>query len=99
MTCPLRSSVDSDVGVGYQGFNAVFPSFWPELIPTRSRVSAMAIAQNVGTLITALLPTLFATVAPPGSNDIPMTVGSISLASRSSPHLQPGARAKRIAFR
>jgi Na+/melibiose symporter-like transporter len=40
----------------------------------------MAIAQNVGTLITALLPALFALVAPPGSNNIPLTVGSITLA-------------------
>ena len=67
-------------GVVYQGYNAIFPSFYPELFPTRSRVSAMAIAQNVGTLITALLPALFATVAPPGSNNIPLTVGSITLA-------------------
>ena len=36
-------------GVVYQGYNAIFPSFYPELFPTRSRVSAMAIAQNVGT--------------------------------------------------
>ena len=66
-------------GVVYQGYNAIFPSFYPELFPTRSRVSAMAIAQNVGTLITALLPALFATVAPPGSDNIPLTVGSITL--------------------
>jgi MFS family permease len=67
-------------GVVYQGYNAIFPSFYPELFPTRSRVSAMAIAQNVGTLITALLPALFAMVAPPGSTNIPLTVGSITLA-------------------
>lgn len=67
-------------GVVYQGYNATFPSFYPELFPTRSRVSAMAISQNVGTLITALLPALFATVAPPGAVDIPMTIGSITLA-------------------
>jgi hypothetical protein len=67
-------------GVVYQGYNAIFPSFYPELFPTRSRVSAMAIAQNVGTLITALLPALFAMVAPPGSTNIPVTVGSITLA-------------------
>ena len=62
-------------GVVYQGYNAIFPSFYPELFPTRSRVSAMAIAQNIGTLITALLPALFATVAPPGSTNIPFTIG------------------------
>ena len=30
-------------GVVYQGYNAVFPSFYPELFPTRTRVSSMAI--------------------------------------------------------
>jgi MFS family permease len=65
-------------GVVYQGYNAIFPSYYPELFPTRSRVSAMAIAQNLGTTITALLPALFAAVAPPGSNNIPLIVGSIT---------------------
>ena len=66
-------------GVVYQGYNAVFPSFYPELFPTRARVSAMAISQNVGTMITAMLPALFATVAPPGSHDIPLVIGSLTL--------------------
>jgi MFS family permease len=65
-------------GVVYQGYNAVFPSFYPELFQTRTRVSAMAIAQNVGTTITALLPALFAITAPPGSANIPLTVGAIA---------------------
>jgi MFS family permease len=65
-------------GIVYQGYNAVFPSFYPELFQTRSRVSAMAISQNTGTTITALLPALFATVAPPGSSNIPLTVGAIT---------------------
>ncbi len=45
-------------GVVYQGYNAVFPSFYPELFPTRARVSGMAIAQNIGTMLTAFLPAL-----------------------------------------
>ncbi|MGF6781785.1 MFS transporter [Paraburkholderia sp. GAS334] len=65
-------------GVIYQGYNAIFPSFYPELFPTRSRVSAMAISQNIGTTITALLPALFATVAPPGSTNVPVTIGAIT---------------------
>jgi Na+/melibiose symporter-like transporter len=65
-------------GVVYQGYNAVFPSFYPELFPTRTRVSAMAISQNLGTLVTAMLPALFAAVAPPGSTNIPVTVGAIT---------------------
>jgi MFS family permease len=67
-------------GVVYQGYNAVYPSFYPELFPTRSRVSGMAISQNLGTAITALLPMLFVTVAPPGAANIPLTVGLITLA-------------------
>jgi len=66
-------------GVVYQGYNAIFPSFYPELFPTRSRVSAMAISQNIGTLITALLPAFFASVAPPGSTNIPFTIGCWTL--------------------
>src|SRR3978361_1926653 len=65
-------------GVVYQGYNAIFPSFYPELFPTRTRVSAMAISQNVGTTITALLPALFASVAPPGSTNVPLTIGAIT---------------------
>lgn len=65
-------------GVVYQGYNAVYPSFYPELFPTRTRVTAMAIAQNVGTMITALLPALFAWVAPPGSINIPLTIGALT---------------------
>jgi len=65
-------------GVVYQGYNAIFPSFYPELFPTRTRVSAMAISQNIGTTITALLPALFAAVAPPGSANIPFTIGALA---------------------
>lgn len=66
-------------GIVYQGYNAVFPSFYPELFPTRTRVSAMAISQNLGTLVTAMLPAVFAAVAPPGASDIPTTVGTLAL--------------------
>jgi len=67
-------------GVVYQGYNATFPSFYPELFRTRSRVSAMAVSQNLGTTVTALLPALFAAVAPPGANNIWLTVGAITFA-------------------
>jgi MFS family permease len=66
-------------GIIYQGYNAVFPSFYPELFPTRTRVSGMAISQNIGTAITALLPALFVAVAPPGAADIPIKVGAMTL--------------------
>src|SRR5215475_10834532 len=66
-------------GVLYQGYNAVFPAFYPELFRTRYRVSAMAIGQNIGTAISAFLPALFAEVAPPGSTSIPLRVGLITI--------------------
>lgn len=65
-------------GIVYQGYNATFPSFYPELFQTRVRVTAMAVGQNVGTTITALLPALFAIVAPPGAADIPLTIGALT---------------------
>ena len=66
-------------GIVYQGYNAIFPSFYPELFPTRTRVTAMAIAQNIGTMLTALLPAFFASIAPPGSTNVPMTIGAWTL--------------------
>jgi MFS family permease len=65
-------------GMVYQGWNAVYPSFYPELFQTKYRVSAMAIGQNLGTAVSALLPAVFATVASPGSTNIPLSVGSIT---------------------
>lgn len=65
-------------GVMVQGWNAVFPSFYPELFPTHTRVSAMAIAQNFGTAVTAMLPALFTAVAPPGASHVWLTVGAIA---------------------
>jgi MFS family permease len=67
-------------GVLYQGYNAVFPAFYPELFRTRYRVSAMAIGQNIGTAISAFLPALFTAVAPPGSTNIPLKIGFMTLA-------------------
>jgi hypothetical protein len=39
----------------------------------------MAIAQNLGTFLSAMLPALFAFVAPPGAENIPVKVGSLVL--------------------
>ncbi|MBR8030090.1 MHS family MFS transporter [Burkholderia cenocepacia] len=66
-------------GILYQGYNATFPSFMPELFPTRVRVSAMAIGLNVGVTASALLPALFAAIAPPGSTGIPLKIGFLTL--------------------
>ena len=52
-------------GIVYQGYNAVFPSFYPEQFPTKTRVSGFAVSQNIGTLITAFLPAIYAVLAGP----------------------------------
>ena len=64
-------------GIVYQGYNAVFPAFYQELFPTKTRVTGFAVSQNIGTLITAFLPALYADIAPPGSN-VPLIVGSVT---------------------
>jgi MFS family permease len=64
-------------GVVYQGYNAVFPSFYQELFPTKTRVTGFAVSQNIGTLITAFLPFLYAEIAGPEDN-VPLVVGSFT---------------------
>lgn len=64
-------------GVVYQGYNAVFPSFYQELFPTKTRVTGFAVSQNIGTTITAFLPTVYAIVATPETN-VPLIVGSFT---------------------
>jgi MFS family permease len=64
-------------GILYQAWNATFASFFQELFPTRTRVTGFAVSQNIGLAITAFMPTVFALVAPPGSTNVPLTVGGI----------------------
>jgi MFS family permease len=52
-------------GIVYQGYNAVFPAFYQELFPTRTRVTAFAVSQNIGTLLTAFLPSIYAALVGP----------------------------------
>jgi MFS family permease len=62
-------------GVVYQGYNATFPAYYQELFPTRTRVTAFAVSQNLGTMATAFLPAIFASIAPPESN-VPLIIGT-----------------------
>jgi len=64
-------------GIVYQGYNAVFPAFYQELFPTKTRVTGFAVSQNIGTAITAFLPSIYGAVAGPGSN-VPLIVGSFT---------------------
>ena len=70
----------------YQGYNAVFPSFYQELFPTRTRVTAFAVSQNIGTMITAFLPTIYAALAgPPPAAPAPRSSSLMGPTTRSSP--------------
>jgi MFS family permease len=64
-------------GIVYQGYNAVFPSFYQELFPTATRVTGFAVSQNIGTMITAFLPLIYAAITDIDSN-VPLIVGSIT---------------------
>ena len=56
-------------GMVYQGYNAVFPAYYQELFPTKTRVTAFAISQNVGTMITSFLPAIYAALAGPAPGE------------------------------
>ncbi|HEY5879346.1 MAG TPA: MFS transporter [Nakamurella sp.] len=56
-------------GIVYQGYNAVFPSFFQELFPTKTRVTGFAVSQNLGTLITAFLPAIYSLLVAPTPSD------------------------------
>jgi len=65
-------------GIAFQPWQAVFPSFFAEQFRTRVRVSGMAVGQNVGTTLSAFLPVIFVSVAPPGTGHIPLKIGAIT---------------------
>ncbi|WP_306324286.1 MULTISPECIES: MFS transporter [unclassified Streptomyces] len=66
-------------GVAYQAWNATFACFFQELFPAHRRVTGFALSQNVGLAIIAFLPTIFTMVAPPGSSNVPLTIGTLCL--------------------
>ena len=84
-------------GLVYQGYNAIFPSFYPEMFPARMRVSAMAIAQNVGTMITAPSCRRSSPRGAPGIN-VPLIVGSITFGVAVIAAVPPSRPARPIAF-
>ena len=66
-------------GTVYQGQNAVYPAFYPEQFPTRTRVTGMAIAHNMGTAISSAMAFVLAWVAPPGTQNVWLVVGAITM--------------------
>ncbi len=65
-------------GIFFQGFQAIFPSFFPEMFRTRVRVTGMALGANIGTTLSGFLPALFVAIAPPGTTDIPLRIGGVT---------------------
>jgi len=65
-------------GCVYQGYNSTFPTFFPEQFPAHTRVSGMALGQNLGTVVASLMSVVFPLVAPPGSTHVVLIVGSIT---------------------
>ena len=89
-------------GLLFQMWNATFATFFQEQFPMRMRVTGFAVSQNVGLAIASLFPTLFTAIAPPGSTNVPLVIGSVTFgiavvaaARRTSPR-RPRARRWRI---
>lgn len=66
-------------GILYQMWNATFASFFQEMFPTRNRMAGFALSQNIALFLVAMLPSLFAFIAPPGSDSVPLVIGGITL--------------------
>jgi MFS family permease len=62
-------------GIFFQMRNATFATFFQEQFPMRIRVTGFAVSQNVGLMIASFFPSIFTAIAPPGSANIPLTIG------------------------
>ena len=67
-------------GIIYQGFNAIFPTYYPELFPADVRVTAVAVPSNIGIPTSAFMASVFVWICPPGAENIPLTIGLICFA-------------------
>ena len=65
-------------GLLFQMWNATFATFFQEQFPMRIRVTGFAVSQNIGLAIASLFPTLFTAIAPPGSTNVPLVIGSVT---------------------
>ncbi|KRE56045.1 3-phenylpropionic acid transporter [Arthrobacter sp. Soil736] len=66
-------------GIFFQMWNATFATFFQEQFPMRIRVTGFAVSQNVGLMIASFFPSIFTAVAPPGSTNVPVVIGLITL--------------------
>ncbi|MFF2346034.1 MFS transporter [Pseudarthrobacter sp. NPDC058119] len=66
-------------GIFFQMWNATFATFFQEQFPMRIRVTGFAVSQNIGLMIASFFPSIFTAIAPPGSGNIPLTIGLATL--------------------
>lgn len=45
----------------------------------RIRVTGFAVSQNIGLMIASFFPSIFTAIAPPGSTNVPFTIGLATL--------------------
>ncbi|TLM88284.1 MFS transporter [Pseudarthrobacter sp. NamE5] len=62
-------------GIFFQMWNATFATFFQEQFPMRIRVTGFAVSQNIGLMIASFFPSIFTAIAPPGSTNVPLTIG------------------------
>jgi len=88
-------------GLLFQMWNATFATFFQEQFPMRMRVTGFAVSQNVGLAIASLFPTLFTAIAPPGSTNVPLVIGSvtfgIALVAAAAAYFTPETRGTALA--
>lgn len=65
-------------GIFFQMWNATFATFFQEQFPMRIRVTGFAVSQNIGLMIASFFPSIFTAIAPPGSANIPLTIGLVT---------------------
>ncbi|NTW38545.1 MAG: MHS family MFS transporter [Cellulomonadaceae bacterium] len=65
-------------GLFFQMWNATFATFYQEQFPMRMRVTGFAVAQNVGLMLASFFPSVFTALAPPGTENVPLVIGSIT---------------------
>jgi MFS family permease len=66
-------------GIFFQMWNATFATFFQEQFPMRIRVTGFAVSQNIGLMIASFFPSIFTAIAPPGSTNVPFTIGLATL--------------------
>ena len=66
-------------GIFFQMWNATFATFFQEQFPMRIRVTGFAVSQNIGLMIASFFPSIFTAIAPPGSANVPLTIGLATL--------------------